>query len=242
MPTLISPDAPAESSACSKNQVPICLESIAVVPPRALSLGDCTPASPQTGRLEMADQELIGHLLTGDRDASGRFVRRFERLIHHQLYALHVPPQDHEDLFQEVFLHLWEQDCRRLRLWQGRGKGLFSSYLRAVIRRLICDKRRARAVPIPMEDIPGAPGEATEDPEILLLSLEQKTAIRQALVGLSHRDRELLCRRYFNDESYKEIAASMGLTVAHVGVALARAEQHLKKAFSIRYPDLHEIR
>lgn len=203
---------------------------------------DRTSAGSQANRQEMADQELICHLLTGDRAASGRFVRRFERLIHRQLHDLHVPLQDHEDLFQEVFLHLWEHDCRRLRLWQGRGRGLFSSYLRVVIRRLICDVRRARAVPLPVEDAALAGGEPEEDPESLLLSQEQQGAILQAVAGLRQRDRDLICRRYYRGESYKEMAAGMGLTVGHVGVALARAEQRLKAAFCASYPDLCEIR
>jgi len=208
----------------------------------SLSLEDRTSVGRKTSRQEMADQDLICHLLNGDRAASGRFVHRFERLIHRQLHDLHVPLQDHEDLFQEVFLHLWEHDCRRLRLWQGRGRGLFSSYLRVVIRRLICDVRRARAVPLLVEDLALVGGEPEEDPERLLLSQEQQSAVLQALDGLRQRDRDLIFRRHYRGESYKEMAAGMGLTVGHVGVALARAEQRLRDAFRACYPDLREIR
>jgi RNA polymerase sigma factor (sigma-70 family) len=97
-------------------------------------------------------------------------------------------------------------------------------------------------VPLPVEDVALAGGEPEADPESLLLSQEQQEAIQQALEGLRQRDRDLICRRHYRGESYKEIAAGMGMTVAHVGVALARAEQRLKSAFSALYPDLCEIR
>ena len=242
MPILIFSADFADRNTCSEDQGFERFERSGGAPTPHLSLDDHTVMVSQRCRSEMADKELICHLLNGDRAASGWFVRRFERLIHRQLHDLQVPLQDHEDLFQEVFLHLWEHDCRRLRLWQGRGRGLFSSYLRVVIRRLICDVRRVRALPLPVEDVVLLGGETAEDPESLLLSQEQKTAILQALEGLPQRDRDLICRRHYRGESYKEIAAGMGLTVNHVGVALARAEKRLKAAFCTCYPDPCEIR
>jgi DNA-directed RNA polymerase specialized sigma24 family protein len=45
---------------------------------------------------------------------------------------------------------------------------------------------------------------------------------------LSERDRDLIHRRYYLEESYRDIAEALGLTVNHVGVALFRAESRLK--------------
>jgi len=45
---------------------------------------------------------------------------------------------------------------------------------------------------------------------------------------LSVRDRDLIQRRYYQEQSYREIADALGLTVNHVGVALYRAESRLK--------------
>jgi RNA polymerase sigma factor (sigma-70 family) len=186
---------------------------------------------------ELADRELIDHLLSGDRAAGGRFVRRFERLIHRQLHDLRVPIQDHDDLFQEVFLHLWEHDCHRLRQWQGRGTGLLSSYLRVVIRRLIVDANRR--LPPPVIDPPGLDFDGDPmDPEKLFLSKEQRNTILRALEGLSERDRELIRRRHGAQESYKEIAAGMELTLTNVGVALARAEKRARAHLTAFCPEI----
>jgi RNA polymerase sigma factor (sigma-70 family) len=52
--------------------------------------------------------------------------------------------------------------------------------------------------------------------------------LKAAMKKLSERDRDLIHRRYYLEESYREIAESLGITVNHVGVALFRAESRLK--------------
>jgi RNA polymerase sigma factor (sigma-70 family) len=53
-------------------------------------------------------------------------------------------------------------------------------------------------------------------------------ALKAALQKLSDRDRDLIHRRYYLEESYREIGIALGMTVNHVGVALFRAESRLK--------------
>jgi len=53
-------------------------------------------------------------------------------------------------------------------------------------------------------------------------------ALKAAIGKLSERDRDLIHRRYYLEESYREIANALGITVNHVGVALFRAESRLK--------------
>jgi RNA polymerase sigma factor (sigma-70 family) len=56
----------------------------------------------------------------------------------------------------------------------------------------------------------------------------QAGLLKMALENLRERDRELIHRRYYLDESYREIAEALGMTVNHVGVSLFRAESRLK--------------
>ena len=62
--------------------------------------------------------------------------------------------------------------------------------------------------------------------------------VKRGLGNLSVRDRELIHRRYYRDESYREIAEALGITVNHVGVALMRAETRLKLALQKHRGDL----
>jgi len=179
--------------------------------------GDPLPALPFDGALVdarsaplEADRELVTRILRGDRRAQGQFVLRFERLIHRALHALYLSEQEREDLFQQVFLHLWEQDCRRLKQWQGRGGGKFSSYLRVIVRRLVYDAQRHRADPfLSIQELEAGEATAPPDglidrapgPEEILMSAEQKRAIQAVILSLSPRDAELIRRRHFKQQS-----------------------------------------
>jgi DNA-directed RNA polymerase specialized sigma24 family protein len=55
------------------------------------------------------------------------------------------------------------------------------------------------------------------------------SSIKDVADKLPPRDRDLLHRRYELGQTYQEIAADLGMTVSHVGVALHRAEKKLRK-------------
>ena len=198
-----------------------------------------------------SDRELVERIMIGDRSARGQFVARFERLIHSVLHDLRLPIQEHEDLFQEVFVHLWEQDCGRLRQWQGRGRGRLSSFLRVLVMRLVYDALRSRPAPTlslqdPEQSGTEAASSGLEDPspgpEAIVITAEQRCAIQLVIETLSPRDAELIRRRYYHEQSYKEIASGMGITTDNVGVSLNRAEQRLQSRLCRRYPGLFENR
>ena len=50
-----------------------------------------------------------------------------------------------------------------------------------------------------------------------------------AVAELSARDRDLIRRRYFLGQTYKEIGRDLGMTPNHAGVALFRAQSRLKE-------------
>lgn len=114
------------------------------------------------------------------------------------------------------------------------------------MRRLAYDYLRAHLQPRPEggkdpsgEDPKGSepPGSALEGMEVLIIR-ERRHAIREALQNLSPRDRELIERKHSEEQSYKEIAKAMHLTVNNIGVALSRAEKRLRQILRKRYPAL----
>ena len=62
--------------------------------------------------------------------------------------------------------------------------------------------------------------------------------MKEGLGNLSMRERELIHRRYYREESYREIAEALGITVNHVGVALLRAESRLRAVLQKHRADL----
>jgi RNA polymerase sigma factor (sigma-70 family) len=97
-----------------------------------------------------------------------------------------------------------------------------------MVRNLGYDYRReqARGAPFGTEEI------VVEDRA--LRDAERGRIVATALETLSSRDRELLRRRYFQGQSYNEIAEDLGITVNNAGVALHRAEKRLKKLLEDR--------
>lgn len=192
------------------------------------------------------EQELIARILKGDTAAERWFVQRFESLIRHILREMRLAPQDQDDLFQQVFLHLWEDRCRRLGQWHGEGRGGLVSYLRTIVKRQIFDSlRRRTTVTISLSQVEEEGNtprfnffHVPPGPEAAAITQEQKRAVQTAIYSLLQRDAQLIRRRYYLGQSYKEIAAAMEMTVNHVGTALARAEKRLRFKLEERYPGL----
>ena len=67
---------------------------------------------------------------------------------------------------------------------------------------------------------------------------ERRRILREAIDGLSPREREIIRRRHYDGESYAEIALGLGITVNHVGVLLYTAENQLREIVSHQDPEL----
>ncbi|HEY8520562.1 MAG TPA: RNA polymerase sigma factor [Gammaproteobacteria bacterium] len=63
-----------------------------------------------------------------------------------------------------------------------------------------------------------------------LLVEERAERLRQAIAALPERYRVPLVLAYYDDRTYDEIAAALGITRTHVGVLINRAKQALRRA------------
>jgi RNA polymerase sigma factor (sigma-70 family) len=202
---------------------------------RSVSLwsgGKCYPAS-MTDALRMPDRVLVDRLLAGDPEAADLFVTRFNGLVWAILVrSFRLRDDQREDLFQEVFVRLWEQDYRRIRMWSGDGD--LASYLAPIVRHLALDRLRRsdrREQPYPDPEGPaGDPASGEPDPLELAWVQEQRDAVDRAVDGLIERDRELYRLRYEEQATYEEISRRLAITVNNVGVRLARLTERLRKA------------
>lgn len=185
----------------------------------------------------LSDRDLVAGVLDGDTDAADLFVIRFSRFVWAILIRhLRLSESAAEELYQQVFVHLWEDDYRRLALWSGDGD--FVAYLGPIVRHLAADARRRdpgryeKSAPPPSDG--GEPLEARESeepsPEELAEIAEQRAIVARVLERFPEPDRELYRLRFERELSYREIAASLGLTVNATGVRLARLTHRLVTA------------
>jgi RNA polymerase sigma-70 factor (ECF subfamily) len=178
------------------------------------------------------DRELVRAVTEGDRRAAEIFVVRFTRYVHSILHRdFELSKEIAEDLYQEVFVRLWDDNYRRLRNW--RGEGDFAGYLGPIVRNLALEHfRRAGRDPLPDRDSPEAredPMDLEPTPEEQAAVDERRRAIERAVEGLDERKRELYRRRFVEGQKHREIAEAMGMKVRHVGVKLLRLERELAR-------------
>ena len=176
------------------------------------------------------DRELIDQVVDSDPEAADLFVLRFSRFVWAILVrSFRLKDAEAQEIYQDVFLRLWEDDYRRLRLWSGQGD--FVSYLGPIVRHLALDMLRAQGRRRPLEgqeeEQEEEPRTTEPDPEELVAVRERRALLERAVEGLAGRNRELYRLRFERERSYKEIAEALGLTVNHVGVALKRLEKRL---------------
>jgi RNA polymerase sigma-70 factor, ECF subfamily len=162
--------------------------------------------------------ELVEDAVSGNTDAFHLLYRRFSAAVHGVLLA-RVPPQDAEDLVQEVFLEGWQK------LSGLREPNAFGGWICTIARRKGLDWLRARppAVPLPA-DLPGSerPGASAE----ARLALE-------ALARLPEAYRETLALRLVEGLSGPEIAVVTGLTPGSVRVNLHRGLRMLREELGV---------
>jgi RNA polymerase sigma factor (sigma-70 family) len=191
-----------------------------------------------SGMQHVSDRRLIDRMIEGDPEAKEEFVSRFRKFIYHLLIENGLSEEDREDLFQQVFVHLWEQDYRRIRQWKG--TETFLAWLRYVVKNLISDHRRngssRREI---LCDLAPCIAEADENTQVQQFYVSQQSrAVTATLRRLSSYDAELVVRRFYYGQSYREMASAYRLTVGHLGVHLHRARNRLWRCLRREYPDL----
>ena len=173
----------------------------------------------------MASQEelrLVADVVEGRGGALESFIAEYRAFVYAILTRhLNLSPADADEVFQRFLIHVWEADYRRLRRWSGRGT--LAAYLGTMVRNLTHDYRREEARRAAPEDLEFHPESRSPEKDERALLLET------ALDRLPLRDRDLIRRRYDREQSYREIAAELGITIGNVGVSLHRVEKRLRK-------------
>lgn len=128
---------------------------------------------------------------------------------------------DHEDLFQEVLLQLWQAYPR----FKGDSKLTTWMYRVALYTAISRHKKKQRIV---SEGIDSKAYEYYENNDPY-----RYENLRMAIDTLSETDKALVML-YLDEKPYKEIADIMGLTETNVGVRLNRIKKKLKEILVTR--------
>ena len=187
------------------------------------------------------DRRLLSKCLAGDRGAWEKFVTRFSGLVYISVRdtlssrGTFFSREDFEDLHNTVFLHLFENNCRKLSQYQGRNGCSPASWLRVVTVRMALNYVRDRGVHKALREDSQESFENLSDqdrevlgPLALMEKAERQQALQDAMEFLSPRDR-LFMKLHFEDGLViEEVAEALSISIQNAYTVKHRAVQRLR--------------
>ena len=177
----------------------------------------------------------------GNRNAFDDLMRKYYPRILNFVYRLIGNRQLAEDLTQDVFMKVFKSAAR----YRPRAK--FQTWLYTIAKNTCLNELRRHREQMVSLDQPGdahaaelkqALPDPGADPAAEFLQKEKETQVHAAINALSENQRMAVILKRYEDFSYAEIAATLGVTEKAVKSLLSRAKVNLKnKLADIIDPD-----
>ena len=175
------------------------------------------------------DEIIVQRALTGDAEAFGEIVRRWERRIFALAYGMLGREEDARDATQETFLAAF----RNLRGFRGEAK--VSSWLhRIAVNQCITRQRQARVrseAALDDEQEKDAASFATPvrySPSRVVEGRQETVAVRRAINSLPMELRQVVIMKEFEELTFREIADVLELPLSTVKSRLYTAMKQLQ--------------
>ena len=182
------------------------------------------------------DEKLVSQTLSGDRDAFGVLVHKYQEMVYAYAFQKVRNEEDAQDVTQEVFWRAYHG------LYQLRQPHRFRSWLYTIMSNE-CKRRLVSIIKTRQRET--ALEDATDDalriePAHAVPTEGWRVDLEQALTELSDDNRVAVSMFYMGDHSLREISEFLGVSVNTVKGKLYRARQQLGNALSDRYGRLLE--
>jgi len=170
-----------------------------------------------------SDRDLVFSARRGEAEAFGELVRRYQVTVFNACYRLLGNRHEAEDLAQEAFIRAYE------RLDTFDAERPFGPWMRRVAVNLGLNRLQSAGPPaLLLDDERDEPLAALEEsPEVAREHVERAEALRAALKSLPPHYRAVVELRHFQEMSYDQIAAALGLPLSDVKSHLFRARKML---------------
>ncbi len=176
---------------------------------------------------------LVDRAKTGDRDAFGELVVRFERTVYSMALKHVRNPGEAEELAHEVFVHAMRK------IPQLREARCFAGWLRRMTARMAINRltRRGPAFSTEPEMLDALAG-ASHRPDEQLEASEAKAGLHAGLKLLKAEDRATLEAFYLRGDSLKKMSADFDAPVGTIKRRLHVARHRLKEVLEAKgHPD-----
>jgi RNA polymerase sigma factor (sigma-70 family) len=173
-----------------------------------------------------SDNQLVKACLSGDEKAWSALINKYKNLIFSIPIKYRFSQEDAADIFQGVCADLISE-LPKLRKPQALAGWLIQVTSHKCIQRKLQAERYAS--PDPEDPEPAAA--AHEIPENLLLQTQEEQILREAILELSPRCRELVHMLFFENppRSYQQIAEQLGIATGSIGFIRGRCLDKLRQ-------------
>ena len=164
---------------------------------------------------KLSDEQLVKNYANGDSDAFDTLLARYQQKIYSYILFLVHDDEVADDLFQETFMKAI------VTIRQGRyvESGRFSAWLTRIAHNLVIDKYRQDCNSNVISN-DASDADLFNDVSLSDITVEMKMITEQSLtdVGrllkeLPDNQKEVLCMRFYQDLSFKEIADATGVSI-----------------------------
>ena len=176
----------------------------------------------------LTDEELVERIKNGDKEALDILVKAYLPKVYNRVHSL-VPEADAEDVTQDIFMSLVDS------ISSFQGKSAFSTWFHRISMNKVADYHRkiARRREQFSENQPIRivnPWKATED----------EMVIKQALVDLPEKHKEVLLLKFSEGLSFAEIADKLDLTYEATRSRCRRAIEAVREKIERDRKSSHE--
>jgi RNA polymerase sigma-70 factor (ECF subfamily) len=183
-----------------------------------------TDTGPDLFQVAASDADLLSSVARGNRDAVATLYDRHGALIYRYSLRMSGDVSIAEEVTQEVFLAMLRQanqfDPRR---------GLLSTWLCAIARRLVWKqlRNRQRLVPLDIDDGPEQSTSMADNPDLLLTRKQAVELVRKGMDALPLQMKEVIILCEFEEMTYDDAAVVLDVPVGTVRSRLHRARARL---------------
>jgi len=181
--------------------------------------------------MDESEATLIRRCQAGDKEAFGAIVKRYAGAALGAAFLLLGNHEDALEASQDAFVRAW----RHIRGFDL-NMAFYPWYAR-ILHNVCVDRLRGRpqAQPVELTDVHAQP-RAGSDPVLLAERNERCDRIWRAILELSPQLREAIVMSHFEQMSYKQMAATLGVPVGTIMSRLYRARQALRKKLADEQP------
>ncbi len=175
------------------------------------------------------DAGYVDSLCAGDFATQEHFVRYFTELLHLKLRSRLRSPQAIEDVRQETFARVFSSLRKGSVLRQPEKLGAF---VNTVCNNVLFEHYRASARSDSLDDEGQPELLATGMDALSHVTAEQlKTKVREILVDMAPRDRDLIQAVFLDEKDRDEVCREFGVDREYLRVLLFRAKQDFKTEY-----------